>query len=103
MWAQLIALALFVLLLTVIVIVFARDIIVVTTNVAILYFVWLKFYTDVVKKNRVKEYLWAGIAGVLITILVGKYIPLWWVTQFAAFTVVTAAVFGKQLRNLIRK
>lgn len=88
MWSSIISLAAFVLLAVIVIILFARDIVVVVINAGILYFAWLAIYADITKRRLWKEYIYGGIAGVLLAIFIAKYIPLWWLTQAVVFTLV---------------
>lgn len=86
MWVEVSVLAIIVLALFVLAYLFLVPIISVAVNGFILYLLFLRAYSDIIKRERVNIYAWSAGASFLITVLVHKLIPLWTVTTWALFT-----------------
>ncbi|MBW3019063.1 hypothetical protein KY329_02685, partial [Candidatus Woesearchaeota archaeon] len=83
MLAAIVALIAFLVFLALVSLLFAVDIFVVGINVIILYFTALKVHADLTKRKMFKEYGIAAAITAVFILLVGNFLPLWWITTVA--------------------
>lgn len=52
----------------------------VAINTIILYFLFLKIYTEITKHGRAEIYAFSFVAAALILVILKNFLPLWWIT-----------------------
>ena len=70
---------------------FAIDFLIIGINTVILYLIMLKARADLMKREMYKEYGIALAVSVAFLLLLGNFLPLWWIT-----TVSVLAALGVQ-------
>jgi membrane protein YdbS with pleckstrin-like domain len=82
-WWSLFALFLVIFFVVIFSILFIPAIIEALLNGAILYFIFLKTYSDIKKRKRHKLYLFSAIFSGIFLLLRGNILPLWSITSWA--------------------
>lgn len=72
---------------------FLMPLVVVGTNIIILYFLFLRIYTEITKYNRGNTYAYSAVAAALILVITKNFIPVWWITTWALITFIIAQVY----------
>jgi hypothetical protein len=72
---------------------FLMPLIVVGTNIIILYFLFLRIYTEITKYNRGNTYAYSAVAAALILFITKNFIPVWWITTWALMTFIIVHVY----------
>ena len=65
----------------------------VTVNLAIIYFLFLRARADFLKYKRTELYIVAGVASILVLLIVGNLLPLWIFTTWFILTVIFVHVY----------
>lgn len=81
MWPFVYALAVLALFAVFVSYLFLKDIIIVVVNVALLYLSGLKIHADLTKRNLFKEYGITAVFFVIILLLIGNFLPIWFLTS----------------------
>jgi len=90
MWPTLLILAVFIVVASILGFMFLIPLIVVGGNLIILYFLFLRVYTEITKYKRGELYLLSGAAAIFLLLIVRNFLPLWWITTAALLTFVLA-------------
>ncbi len=72
---------------------FLIPLVVVGANIVVLYFLFLRIYTEIRKHKRGEIYLLSGTAAVFILVLTGNFLPLWWITTAVLLAFVVAHLY----------
>jgi len=59
---------------------FLMPLVVVGANIIILYFLFLRIYTEITKYKRAEHYALSFVAAMMILLIAKNFIPLWWIT-----------------------
>jgi hypothetical protein len=59
---------------------FLIPLIAVGVNLAILYFLFLRIYTEITKYSRAQHYALSFAASALLLVIFKNFLPLWWIT-----------------------
>jgi len=73
---------------------FLVPLVTVAVNTVILYFLFLRIYTQITKYGKAEIYAFSFAAAALILIIIKNFLPLWWIT--------TAAILAELLANAYR-
>jgi hypothetical protein len=77
---SLLALAAFIIFTVILAWMFLLPAISVGANAIILYFLFLRIYTEITKYKRAEHYALSFAAAALILVIVKNFLPLWWIT-----------------------
>ena len=83
MWPFIVVIAVFLIFLMIVGVLFLKPLIVVGSNLIVLYFLSLRIHTEITKYDRGDIYVYSAIASLLVILIVGNFLPLWWVTTAA--------------------
>ena len=59
---------------------FLMPLVVVAANAIILYFLFLRIYTEITKYKRSEHYALSFVAAMMILLIVKNFLPFWWIT-----------------------
>lgn len=93
LWPNTAILILFLVFIGVLGMLFLAPLIEAAVNAIILYFLGLRFHTELIKYDRGQHYLIAGILSALFISLVGNFLPLWWITTVALLAFVLVHLY----------
>jgi len=93
MWPFILALIAFIIFAIILTTLFLMPLINVGTNIIILYFLFLRVYTEVTKHKRGEVYLLSGAAAALGLVLIGNFLPVWWITTASLLAFVIAHAY----------
>ena len=92
-WMSFIILALFVLFAAIMLKLFLFTLVEVVINIFILYFLFLRIWTELTKYKRGEIYAMGAIAALIIFLIVGNFLPVWSVTTIALITLVLVHLY----------
>ncbi len=72
---------------------FLMPLIVVGINIIILYFLFLRIYTEITKYKRGNIYAYSAVAAALILVITKNFIPVWWITTWTLMTFIIVHVY----------
>ena len=72
---------------------FLMPLIAVATNIIILYFLFLRIYTEITKYKRNEHYALSFAAAALILLIVKNFLPLWWITTCTLLAFIITHVY----------
>ncbi|HLF54579.1 MAG TPA: hypothetical protein VI612_02570 [Candidatus Nanoarchaeia archaeon] len=93
MWMSIFAIIVFIIFAMIMSFVFLMPLIKVAANAVILYFIWLRVYTEIKKYKRTELYVMSALASALILLLTGNFLPLWWITTMAILAMIIARLY----------
>ena len=93
MWPIILALIAFIIFGIILIVLFLKPVIVVGANIVILYFLFLRIYTEITKYKRAEVYALSTLASAIFLLLVGNFLPLWWITTLALLAFVITHVY----------
>ena len=93
MWPIILALIAFIIFAIILTTLFLMPLIVVGTNTVILYFLFLRIYTEIKKHKRGEIYLLSGAAAAFILFITGNFLPLLRITTAALLAFVIAHAY----------
>ncbi len=93
MWLSIFAIIVFIIFVMIMSFVFLMPLIKVAANAAILYFIWLRVYTEIKKYKRTEVYVMSAVAASLILLITGNFLPLWWITTMAILAMIIARLY----------
>ncbi len=93
MWMSIFAIIVFIIFAMIMSFVFLMPLIKVAANAVILYFIWLRVYTEIKKYKRMEVYIMSALASALILLITGNFLPLWWITTMAIFAMIIARLY----------
>jgi len=93
MQLSLIVLALVIIFVFIMGFVFLKPLIVVGANAIVLYFLFLRIYTEIKKYKRGDLYLICGAASILLLVIFGNFLPLWMITTAGLLTLAIVHVY----------
>ena len=93
LWPSILALIAFIIFGIIMGFLFLLPLISVAANIIILYFLWLRIYTEITKYKRGEIYLLSGAASILILLLLGNFFPLWWFTTVAFLAFIITHIY----------
>jgi len=98
MWVELAVLGIAILAIFTLSYLFLVPIIGVIVNGFLLYLIFLRARTDILKRNRGEIYAWGCAAGFFITVLLYKIIPLWMITTWAVITIALVYLYLRVIK-----
>lgn len=98
MWVELAVLGIAILAIFTLSYLFLVPIISVAVNGFLLYLIFLRARTDILKRNRGEIYAWSAAAGFFITVLLYKIIPLWMITTWAVITIALVYLYLRVIK-----
>lgn len=93
MWPSIIALLGFLVFVFVLIYLFLFPLIEVAINMTIIYFIFLRIYTEITKHDKMDVYALTILAGILIALLTGSIGILWRVTVASIFAIALAQIY----------
>jgi len=93
MWPSILLVIGFIVVLGVMGILFLMPLIEVAINGILLYFLFLRMYTEITKYKRGEDYLISGVAAALILAITKNFLPLWWLTTGILLMFVIAQLY----------
>jgi hypothetical protein len=93
LWPSILILAAFIVFAFILGFLFLMPLVVVGVNIIILYFLFLRIYTEITKHKRMEIYAYSVVAAAVILLLTKNFLPVWWVTTLALLTFVIAHVY----------
>jgi len=83
LWPSILLLLAFIIFAIILGTLFLVPLVVVAANIAILYFLFLRIYTEITKYNRVQHYALSFVAAALLTVITGNFLPVWRITTIS--------------------
>ena len=93
MWPAILLLIAFLIFAIILITLFLIPLIIVAINIVILYFLFLRIYTEIKKYGRGNLYLVSAVATVILLFLIKNFLPLWQITTAALLTFVIAHLY----------
>lgn len=93
LWPSILILAAFIVFAFILGFLFLMPLIVVGANIIILYFLFLRIYTEITKYKRGDIYAYSAVAAALILLLTKNFMPVWWITTWTLMTFVIVHVY----------
>src|SRR5574341_1741826 len=93
LWPSILILAAFILFGVILGTLFLIPLIIVISNIIILYFIFLRVHTEITKYKRGDIYAYSTIAAVLIMVIFGNFLPTWRITTAALLAFVIAHIY----------
>ncbi|MEM3154111.1 MAG: hypothetical protein QW165_00905 [Candidatus Woesearchaeota archaeon] len=93
LWPSILALVGFILFAVILITLFLVPLIVVGANIIILYFFFLRIYTEITKYKRGDIYAYSFIAAALIVVIFKNFLPLWWITTVTILAFIIAQIY----------
>lgn len=93
LWPSILILIAFIVFATILTTLFLMPLIVVGVNVIVLYFLFLRIYTEITKYKRLEHYALSFVAAALILYLIGNFLPLWWITTATLLAFVITQIY----------
>lgn len=72
---------------------FLMPLVVVGANIIILYFLFLRIYTEITKYKRAEHYALSFAAAMLILLITKNFLPVWWITTASLLAFVITHVY----------
>jgi hypothetical protein len=94
MWPTILILAVFIVFALILGFMFLIPLIVVGGNLVILYFLFLRVYTEITKYKRGELYVLSGAAAIFLLLIIGNFLPLWWITTASLLAFAIAQVYS---------
>ena len=93
LWPSILALIAFIIFVLILGTLFIPLILVVGANAVILYFIFLRIYTEITKYKRGDIYALSGAGAVFLLLITGNFLPTWWITTWALLTFIIAHLY----------
>jgi len=72
---------------------FLMPMVTVGANIIILYFLFLRIYTEIIKYKRAEHYALSFAAAMLILLITKNFLPLWWITTASLLAFIITHIY----------
>ncbi len=72
---------------------FVMPLVAVAANTIILYFFFLRIYTEITKYRRAEQYAYGFVAAILLLLITKNFLPVWWITTATILAFVITHVY----------
>ena len=93
MWPLILAFIAFIVFAIIMAKLFFIPVVVVGANLVILYFLFLRIYTEITKYKRGDIYAYSTIAAILLLLIFRNFLPLWWITTMTFLSFVITHIY----------
>ncbi len=93
LWPSILALLAFIIFGIILSALFLKPLVVVGANIIILYFLFLRIRTEIIKYNRGQIYALSAAGAVFIILITKNFLPVWWITTVALLAFVITHVY----------